>query len=101
MDFIKATQAVLEMSSTPVHELITLAPSGGGKSYLAGTTGLKTLYIYGLGEQHGFKSAKLAGGENILPFCLMFQFGTSTFYKFPALPPELGFHYFLCGFFVN
>jgi hypothetical protein len=64
-DFDKAAAAI---KTSPVLQLITLAPSGGGKSFLAGTSGLKTLYIHGVGENHGYESARITGEDLIVPF---------------------------------
>ena len=64
-DFDKAAAAI---KTSPVLQLITLAPSGGGKSFLAGTSGVKTLYIHGVGENHGYESARISGGDLIVPF---------------------------------
>jgi hypothetical protein len=64
-DFDKAAAAI---KTSPVLQLITLAPSGGGKSILAGTSGLKTLYVHGIGENHGYESARISGGDLIVPF---------------------------------
>jgi hypothetical protein len=64
-DFDKAAAAI---KTSPVLQLITLASSGGGKSFLAGTSGLKTLYIHGVGENHGYESARITGEDLIVPF---------------------------------
>lgn len=42
---------------------IILAPSGGGKSTLAGTFGVKTLFIFGGAESHGPVAASVHGGD--------------------------------------
>lgn len=49
---------------------IVLGMSGSGKSRLLGTLGVKTLYLYYGGEDHGPKSARVADGSNIAPICL-------------------------------
>lgn len=64
-DFDKAASV---LKTSPVLQLITLAPSGGGKSFLAGTTGKKTLYIHGAGENHGYEQARITGKDLIVPF---------------------------------
>lgn len=40
-----------------------LGSSGGGKSSILGTFGVKTLYLYGSGEDHGVAAAQSLGGE--------------------------------------
>ncbi len=49
---------------------IVLGPSGSGKSSLLGTFGVKTLYLYGTGEDHGPKAARALGDANIVPVCI-------------------------------
>jgi len=49
---------------------VILGPSGGGKSFLCGTMGVKTLYLYMSGESHGPVSAKVTGGANVDAYCL-------------------------------
>lgn len=61
-------QAEKDASSTAL-EAIILAPSGGGKSTLAGTLGCKTLYLYASGENHGVKAARSVGGKDVVPVC--------------------------------
>lgn len=61
-------QAEKDARSTAL-EAIILAPSGGGKSTLAGTFGVKTLYIYSSGENHGVKAARSFGGTSVVPVC--------------------------------
>jgi hypothetical protein len=61
-------QADKDAKSTAL-EAIILAPSGGGKSSLAGTFGVKTLYCYGSGENHGIKAAKKQGGDLVVGVC--------------------------------
>lgn len=50
-------------------EALVLACSGGGKSTLAGTFGVKTLYLYAQGENHGVKAARSVGGVDVVPLC--------------------------------
>lgn len=47
--------------------LLLLGASGSGKSYAVGTLGEKTLYLYTKSEDHGPKTAAMAGGANIVP----------------------------------
>jgi hypothetical protein len=54
---------------------IVLGSSGAGKSRLMGSFGCKTLYLYTTGEDHGPKSAKVAGGPDLVPLCLDFANG--------------------------
>jgi hypothetical protein len=61
-------QAEKDASSTALEALI-LAPSGGGKSTLLGTMGVKTLYLYAAGENHGVKAARSLGGKDVVPVC--------------------------------
>jgi len=49
---------------------IVLAPSGGGKSTLAGTFGVRTLYLYGSSENHGPKSARAFSNCEVVPVCI-------------------------------
>jgi hypothetical protein len=53
--------------------LILLAQSGGGKSFAFGTFGVKTLFLYGTGEDHGPASARKSAGENVVPVCWDFD----------------------------
>lgn len=61
-------QAEKDANSTAL-EAIILAPSGGGKSTVAGTFGCKTLYLYSSGENHGVKAARSLGGKDVVPVC--------------------------------
>ena len=67
-NFKKAAESINAQTEKKVLQLMTLAPSGAGKSFLAGTMGVKTLYIHGAGESHGYDSASITGKENIIPF---------------------------------
>jgi hypothetical protein len=49
--------------------LMLLGQSGSGKSYVLGTFGVPTLYLFGTGESHGPQSARTVGGANVLPVC--------------------------------
>lgn len=49
---------------------IVMGASGGGKSFLMGTLGVKTLYLYISGEAHGAESAAITGGDLVHPYCL-------------------------------
>ena len=69
---ISATQAAL--NDTSKLELLLMAPSGGGKSYTIGTLGVRTLYLYATRETHGPKTAKVQGGDLIVPVCI--DYGT-------------------------
>jgi hypothetical protein len=69
---ISATQATL--NDTSKLELLLMGPSGAGKSYTIGTLGVKTLYLYATRESHGGRTAKVQGGDNIVPICI--DYGT-------------------------
>lgn len=69
---VSATQTALNDSSKL--ELLLMAPSGGGKSYTIGTLGVRTLYLYATRETHGPKTAKVQGGDLIVPVCI--DYGT-------------------------
>lgn len=66
-DAIKAAKQDTENKSL---FLILLGASGNGKSYIQGTFGMPTLYLYGSEESHGPKSALREGSTNIHPICL-------------------------------
>ncbi len=53
----------------PLIQAIVLGSSGAGKSRLLGSFGVKTLYLYGTGEDHGPKSARAGGADNVIPVC--------------------------------
>mgnify|MGYP003648307473 CR=1 FL=1 len=70
-DFNKAassTQAALE--DTSKLELLLMGPSGAGKSYTIGTLGVKTLYLYGTRETHGYLTARVQGKDCVIPMCI-------------------------------
>jgi hypothetical protein len=69
---ISATQATL--NDTSKLELLLMGPSGAGKSYTIGTLDVKTLYLYAMRETHGPKTAKVSGGDKIVPICI--DYGT-------------------------
>lgn len=54
----------------PLIQAIILGPSGAGKSRLLGSMGVKTLLLYGTGEDHGPKSARASEGSDIIPVCI-------------------------------
>lgn len=66
-DFAAAQKEALGELNNNTLGLIVLGQSGGGKSYLAGTFGVKTLYLYTSGESHGAKAARYEGGKNVIP----------------------------------
>ena len=66
-DFAKAEKAALARKDSPkALGAIVLAPSSGGKSFLMGTLGVKTLYLFSGAEDHGPSSAILAGGSDVV-----------------------------------
>jgi hypothetical protein len=65
-------QAIKEGADLRKGGLLTaciLGQQGGGKSRLIGTLGVKTLYLYALGEAHGPDSAAVAPGSLVVPMC--------------------------------
>jgi hypothetical protein len=68
-DFAKAIAQAEKDADIKALELIILGQSGGGKSHLIGTLGVKTLYLYFSGESHGVKSAK-KNGDHVIPICV-------------------------------
>lgn len=74
-DFKRAIEdAKKELNNNQVAAIV-LGPSGSGKSSLLGTFGVKTLYLYTTGEDHGAKAAKVQGSENIVPLCIDYEDG--------------------------
>lgn len=73
-DFDAALAAAAKDAKSTALGALIMGPSGGGKSWLCGTFGMSTLYIYCGGENHGVKSALGAsGGKNIHPIYLDYQ----------------------------
>ncbi len=66
-DFNKAEKRATDNKREPLIAAIVLAPPSAGKSYLAGTFGVKTLYLHTSGEEHGPTSAKILGGDSVVP----------------------------------
>lgn len=67
-----AAQAKKQMESKAL-EAIILGPSGSGKSFLLGSFGCPTLYIYSSGESHGPRAAAKRAkdaGSTIIPICM-------------------------------
>ena len=73
-DFAKAKKQALAAMTNNKLQLIVLGHSGSGKSYCTGTLNCKTLYLFGMKEDHGPKSASNKGSDNIVPVCI--DFGT-------------------------
>lgn len=64
----KAIAAGKKKADNKALALLLLGPSGGGKSGTLNTLGVKTLHLFGSGEQHGVGSAASFGdAENVLP----------------------------------
>jgi hypothetical protein len=53
--------------------LMLLGQSGGGKSFAFGTFGVKTLFLYGTGEDHGPTSARKTAAGDLIPVCWDFD----------------------------
>ena len=62
-------QAKAKMKSNKLNAVI-LAPSGGGKSSLCGTSGLPTLYLYCSSETHGPIAASTFATGEVTPICV-------------------------------
>lgn len=69
-DFDKAIKEAKKDLANKKLFLVLLGSSGNGKSYTQGTFGVKTLYLYTQGENHGPKSASSLGRDNIVPVCI-------------------------------
>ena len=72
-NFKKAIEFASKKSENDLLGAIILAPSGGGKSFLTGTLGVKTLYLHTLGEDHGPQGAKAMGGDLVVPLCINYS----------------------------
>lgn len=68
-DFQAAVAETLKEADSPLLGAILLGSSGAGKSRVAGSFGVKTLYVYGSGEDHGYQSAKAHPGADVIPMC--------------------------------
>lgn len=69
-DFAKAIKDAEKDENIRSLFLLLLGPSGNGKSYMLGTFGCKTLYLYTQGETHGVTSSQTLGRENVIPVCI-------------------------------
>jgi hypothetical protein len=69
-NFDAAKKSAAKALKNPLLELIVLGSQGAGKSYCIGTLGVKTLYLYGLRESHGPKTASVQGKANVEPMCI-------------------------------
>lgn len=65
-DFEKGLADSKKMDASKALNLIVLGQSGAGKSFLAGTLGVKTLYLYMSGESHGSSSAKASSDADLI-----------------------------------
>jgi len=72
-NFANAIAATANEVNNKALGALVMGGSGGGKSFLMGTLGVKTLYLYALGEDHGPKAAKVNGGDNIVPLCFNYD----------------------------
>ena len=59
-DFAKMKANQVKQENNPTLMLLLAGPSGGGKSYTAGTLGVDTLFLHGETENHGADSIALA-----------------------------------------
>lgn len=74
-NFAKAkADAQADLQSNTLGAMV-LGQSGAGKSSLAGTFGVKTLYLYTSGESHGAKAANSLGADNVVPVSVDFEDG--------------------------
>lgn len=73
-DYKKAEQSARKLMECKKLQLIILGHQGAGKSFVVGTLGVKTLYLYGTRESHGPVSASTLGGDNVFPLCM--DYGT-------------------------
>lgn len=69
-DFDKAIKEAKQDTENKSLFLILMGASGNGKSYIQGTFGVPTLYLYGSEESHGPKSALREGEKNVKPICI-------------------------------
>ncbi len=69
-NYARAKEQARAAMSNPKLQLIVLGHSGSGKSFCIGTMNVKTLYLYGMKESHGPKSASTRGSANIEPMCI-------------------------------
>lgn len=70
INITSAIEEGIRSNESPLLRLLVLGSSGSGKSSLLGTSGLKTLFLYTSGEDHGVQAAKSYPGSDILPLCL-------------------------------
>jgi hypothetical protein len=73
-DFSKAKQEAAKDLNNKKLGLLVLGASGSGKSTVAGTFGVKTLYLYTSGEVHGSQAAS-AVGDKVTPICIDYADG--------------------------
>ena len=72
-DFAKAIAATAEEVNNKALGALIMGASGGGKSFITGTLGVKTLYMYTLGEDHGPKAASVQGKDQVVPLCINYD----------------------------
>jgi len=70
IDYKAEIAKVKAQLETKTVNAIVLAPSGGGKSALAGTFGVPTLYLYGSSESHGPETAIAFGNCELDAICI-------------------------------
>jgi hypothetical protein len=87
-DFDKGLESAAEDKISTRIGAIVLGQSGGGKSFLTGTLGVKTLYLYLSGEDHGVDSARITGGDNIVGYPI-------DIFKKEALKPDEAYAHLL------
>lgn len=69
-NFQKAIEDAKKDLNNKSLQALVLGPSGAGKSTLLGTFGVKTLYLYTSGENHGVVATTTYGKDNVVAVCI-------------------------------
>lgn len=74
-NYARALDLANDLMDLKTIEAVVLGQSGAGKSYVMGSFGVPTLYLYSTGESHGPRAAKRCADENhtgstIFPICM-------------------------------
>lgn len=96
IDYKLEIEKAKKLCSSEKLNAICLAPSGAGKSALAGTFGVPTLYLYGSSESHGPVTARAFSNCEVTPICI--DKGRSPSQAFYFLKDILSDKEFLKGF---